>query len=81
MSFHPLASDLSGLSDDELHKKRGELNSRISFAYKMGHGEMISQLQMLLGNYNEEVQVRNFKMLEAMQKDGSKYADKIDIAK
>ena len=79
--MHPLASDLSGLSDDELHKKRGELNSRIAFAYKMGHGDMIAQLQMLMGNYNEEVQVRNYKMLEAMQKDGSKYSDKIDIAK
>lgn len=79
--MHPLAPDLTGLSDDELHKKRGELQNRLVFAYRMGQSDMIGQLQLLIDDYNIEVQKRNQKMLEQTNKNGSSFADKIDIGR
>jgi hypothetical protein len=77
--MHPLTPDLSGLSDDELHKKRAELSNRMMFAYRMGHGDMIGQIQMVMGDYDMEVQRRNQKMLDDLEKNSKTFKDKIDI--
>lgn len=77
--MHPLAPNLTGLSDDELHKKRAELQNRITFAYRMGQGEIIGQIQLLLVDYDIEIQKRNQKMLDDMQKNNPNFKDKIDI--
>jgi hypothetical protein len=77
--MHPLTPDLSGLSDDDLHKKRAELSSRMQFAYRMGHGDMIGQIQMIMGDYDMEVQRRNQKMLDDLEKNSKTFKDKIDI--
>ena len=77
--MHPLTPDLSSLSDDELHKKRAELSSRMQFAYRMGHGDMIGQIQMVMGDYDMEVQRRNQKMLDDLEKNSKTFKDKIDI--
>jgi hypothetical protein len=68
--MHPLAPDLSGLSDDDLHKKRAELQSRMSQAYRMGSADMVGQLQLLLQDYAMEVERRNQIMLNDAQKSG-----------
>jgi len=77
--MHPLAPDLSGLTDDELHTKRAELTNRMTFAYRMGHGDIIGQIQLLLGDYDMEIQKRNQKMLDDLQKNNKNFKDKIDI--
>ena len=77
--MHPLTPDLSGLSDDELHKKRAELSNRLMFAYRMGHGDMIGQIQLVMGDYDMEVQRRNQKMLDELEKNSKTFKDKIDI--
>ena len=77
--MHPLTPDLSGLSDDELHKKRAELSNRMMFAYRMGHGDMIGQIQLIMGDYDMEVQRRNQKMLDDLEKNSKSFKDKIDI--
>jgi hypothetical protein len=77
--MHPLAPDLSNLTDDELHKKRAELNNRMMFAYRMGQGNIISQIQLLLGDYDIEIQKRNQKMFDDLQKNNKNFKDKIDI--
>jgi hypothetical protein len=77
--MHPLAPDLSGISDDELHKKRAELQNRMVFAYRMGHGDIIGQIQLLLGDYDMEIQKRNQKMLDDMNRNNPNFKDKIDI--
>lgn len=77
--MHPLAPNLTGLSDDDLHKKRAELQNRMTFAYRMGQGEMIGQIQLLLGDYDMEIQKRNQKMLDDLQKNNKNFKDKIDI--
>jgi hypothetical protein len=77
--MHPLAPNLTGLSDDELHKKRAELQNRMTFAYRMGHGDIIGQIQLLLGDYDMEIQKRNQKMLDDMNRNNPNFKDKIDI--
>ena len=66
--MHPLAPDLTKLSDDELHTKRAELQNRMSFSYRMGQGDMVGQLQLLVMNYDMEIQTRNQRMLDNLQK-------------
>jgi len=68
--MHPLTNDLSKLTDDELHSKRSDLQNRLGFAYRMGHADMVNQLQLILGDYAMEVETRNQKMLEQAQKSG-----------
>jgi hypothetical protein len=77
--MHPLTNDLSTLSDEELHSKRSDLNTRLGFAYRMGYSDMVSQLQLILGDYAMEVERRNQKMLEQAQKSGRLGSD--DTAK
>jgi hypothetical protein len=68
--MHPLAPDLTKLTDEELHTKRGELQGRMSFAYQTGNADMVNQLQLLLQDYAMEVEQRNSKMMEQAQKSG-----------
>ena len=68
--MHPLAPDLSKLSDEELHTKRGELQNRLGFAYRVGSYDMVEQLQLLLQDYAIEVERRNQKMMEDAQQSG-----------
>ena len=77
--MHPLTNDLSKLTDEELHSKRSDLNTRLSFAYRMGYGDMVNQIQLVLGDYAMEVERRNQKMLEQAQKSGRLGSD--DTAK
>ena len=68
--MHPLTQDLSKLTDEELHSKRSDLQNKLSFAYRMGHSDMVNQLQLVLGDYAMEVDTRNQRMLEQAQKSG-----------
>lgn len=66
--MHPLGPDLTNLSDADLHKKHGELVSRLTQAYRIGPYGIIPQLQMLLDDYNHEIRRRNDKAMEEMMK-------------
>ena len=68
--MHPLTNDLSKLTDEELHSKRSDLQNRLSFAYRMGHADMVNQLQLVLDDYAMEIEIRNRRMLEQAQKSG-----------
>ena len=76
--MHPLAPDLSKLTDEELHTKHAELTNRLMFAYRMGQTQLIGQMQLLLDDYATEVATRNQKLLDSH---GKNYADKINITK
>ena len=76
--MHPLAPDLTKLTDEELHTKHAELTNRMMFAYRMGQTQLISQMQLLLDDYATEVAKRNQKMLDSTSKN---FADKINITK
>ena len=76
--MHPLAPDLSNLSDDELHKKYGEIIKRIDQCYRFGPMDMVGQLQLLMGDYQAEIARRNQANLEKIMND-PKIDNSIDI--
>jgi hypothetical protein len=79
--MHPLAPDLTKLTDDELNKNFNNLQSKLMFAYRAGQSDMVGQLNLLLDDYRIELETRNRKLLEAGDKSGKSFADKIDITK
>lgn len=66
--MHPLAQDLTPLSDDEVHKKFGELQKRYQQAYRFGPQSIIPQIQMMMEHYQSEIQRRNQKQMDEMMK-------------
>jgi hypothetical protein len=70
--MHPLGTDLSSLSDDELHKKYGELQKRFGQAYRFGPQSIIPQIQMLMQDYQYEIGIRNQKQMEELSKNTGK---------
>lgn len=77
--MHPLSPDLSGLTDAELHKKHGELVLKLGQAHRIGPFGIIGQLQMILEDYQSEIQRRNAKIMEDMAKKGKDMGGIIDI--
>lgn len=76
---HPLTPDLSKLTMDELTKKNSELVSRMSYAYRIGQSDMIGQLQLLMQDYQEEINNRNRRALEEMESKSKNFKNIIDI--
>ena len=76
---HPLISDISKLTVEELQTKISDLNKKLAFATQSANQGLVSQIQMVLASYNEQYRR---KIDEMMPKDGkNKYSSKIDIAK
>lgn len=59
--MHPLSSDLSTLSDQELDEKIRDLGKKSAIAHRLGSPEMLTQLQNLLIIYREEFKSRYMK--------------------
>jgi hypothetical protein len=78
--MHPLAPNLTGLTDEELHSKRAELQNRLNFSYRSGYGQLVGQLQMLLQDYDMEIQARNQRMLANLQKNNKNFGNIINIS-
>lgn len=76
---HPLTPDLSKLSMDELNQKYGDLMKRITVAYRMGQTDAIYQLQLLIEDYQSEINERNRKLIEEMEKNSKNFKGIIDI--
>jgi len=79
--MHPLTSDLSKLTDDELQQKRGELQNRLMMSYRMGNADLVTQVQLLLGDYDIELQTRNQKMMDQMSKASKNFGNIINISR
>lgn len=76
---HPLTPDLSKLTVDELNNKYGELLKRTTAAYRMGNSDMVYQLQLLMEDYQNEIQLRNAKAMQDMEKQSKQFKNIIDI--
>ena len=77
--MHPLTPDLSGLTDAELQKKQSELMNRLTQSYRFGNAALVGQIQMVLEDYNAEIQRRYQKTLEEMMAKNDKFKGIIDI--
>ena len=79
--MHPLTNDLSKLTDEELHSKRSELQNRLMMSYRMGNADLVMQVQLLLGDYDIELQTRNQKMMDQMSKASKNFGNIINISR
>ena len=79
--MHPLSPDLSKLTDDELQQKRGELQNRLMMSYCMGNADLVMQVQLLLGDYDIELQTRNQRMMDQMSKASKNFGNIINISR
>ena len=77
--FHPLAPNLSELSDEELSNKQADLSRRLNQAYRFGPSGAVQQLQMLLVHYQEEQGRRIQKQMEDMANKSANFKNIIDI--
>ena len=79
--MHPLSPDLSKLTEDELQQTRGELQNRLMMSYRMGNADLVMQVQLLLGDYDIELQTRNQKMMDQMSKASKNFGNIINISR
>ena len=77
--MHPFTPDLTQVSDAELQKKHTELITKLNAAYRMHNAALISQLQMILDDYNQEIGRRRQKELDEILKKNDKFDKIIDI--
>jgi hypothetical protein len=81
--MHPLINDLTQLKEEELNQKFGDLMKRFNQAARFGPASVIPQLQMLISDYQAEMQRRGVKAMEEMRqkmdKDGKAFKNIIDI--
>jgi hypothetical protein len=78
--FHPLQGSYVDLSDEELTKKIGDLNGKLSIAWRMGSGSgVVTQMQMLMNGLQEEQGRRNALRLEEMEKNSKNFKNIIEI--
>ena len=77
--MHPLAGDLTTMSDEELLKKLNELYDKIKKAYSFRDPAIIQQLHMLLETYKSEQARRSQLAQEKFMQNNKKLADRIDI--
>jgi len=77
--MHPLTPDLSKLSMEELNKKYGDLMTRMTQAHRWGNPDMVNQLQMIMEDYRMELDNRNRKTIEEMEKNSKNFKNIIDI--
>ena len=78
--MHPLSPSLGELSDDELQKKYGELQKRWAQAYRFGPTSVVPQLQMLIEDYQFEINRRSQKQFEEQMKSQKGPKGIIDIS-
>lgn len=77
--MHPLAEDVTQLSETDLHKKYNDLSSRLTQAYRSGQGSLVGQIQMLLNVYRGEIANRQRKQMEDLMSKSDKFNNIIDI--
>jgi hypothetical protein len=77
--MHPLTQDLTKLSMEELTAKHSELLKKITMAHRWGNADLVQQLQMIMEDYQAELNERNRKQLEEMQRASKQFKNIIDI--
>ena len=78
--MHPLVTPLLKTTDKDLSEKILDLQRRLNVAYRLGKGELINQLHMILEDYTFEHQKRMDKqMAEMLEKNKKNIKDIIDI--
>ena len=76
--YNPLVTGIAELNDDELLAKINELNSKMGQASSAGMFNAISQMVVILNEYQDEMDRRHRK---AMEEGAEKFDELIDVNK
>ena len=76
--FNPLVENLTKLSDEKLLEKVNEINQKIGQAVSAGMFTSVSQMNIILNEYQTEMNTRYLKKLEEHKET---YDDLIDVNK
>ena len=77
--MHPLLNNLTELTDEQLYAKHAELTKKLTASYRLGYGDVIYQMQLIIGEYQAEIGRRQEKAYEEMQKRGKQFTNIIDV--
>ena len=77
--MHPLTPNLSDLSLEELTAKHSELIKRLNQAHRMGNGNLMAQVAMVLEDYKNELSRRQQQLLDEANKKAN-FKNIIDIS-
>jgi hypothetical protein len=75
--FHPLMTDLSEKSTEQLLEDINSLSNKLSYMYRLNKADLVRQLTMVLSAYREEY---NRRQAEMFNKKMANAADKINIS-
>jgi hypothetical protein len=64
---HPFISNLSDKSLEELQKTLSELTTKLNFAYRMGNGPLIHQINMVIESYRDAYNKKMDEMVKAQK--------------
>ena len=72
---HPLLPSLEDLTSEQLTEKLGELNKKLSIAYRMGNHDLCNQIRMAVESYQNKLTEKNRKT-----QSGEDFGNIIDIS-
>lgn len=78
--MHPLSPNLTDLNDTELQQKYSELQKRLGQAWRFGPQSLVPQIQMVMEDYQNELNVRMQKQMEELNKNSKNTKGIIDIS-
>jgi len=78
--YHPLLDNLDDLTVDQLGEKLNDVNSKITYAHRIGNHQMLQQLQTIQQSIQHKYNEKTKKQLESLNKKSSiSNNDSIDI--
>ena len=78
--MHPLSPNLTDLNDTELQQKYSELQKRLGQAWRFGPQSLVPQIQMVMEDYQNELNLRMQKQMEELNKNSKNTKGIIDIS-
>lgn len=77
---HPLITNLSSLTVDELQSKISELNRKLAWATRSGNAGLVYQIRLALDSYNSTYQQKVADINKESNKHNPDFSDKINIS-
>jgi hypothetical protein len=76
--MHPLVSNLQDMSEQDITAKLSDLYKKMAIANRTGNGALLSQLRMVIDDYQSEFNKRKQAELQKLSKDNN-FDDFINI--
>lgn len=77
---HPLITDIDHLTLEELQTQISDLNRKLSFAMRIGNGQLANQIRLALNTFSSKYQEKVEAQYAAQNKNGKDFSDKINIS-